>query len=74
MDGKPTDPNGEIVPLLSKHIGEGDAPWLIETEYFRCKAYKKGSLHIEFLRKDLVASMNRVLARHYGDVLPNERR
>jgi hypothetical protein len=73
IDGKPTDPQGQIVPLLCKHVGEGDAPWHIETEYFRCKAYKKGSLHILFLRQDLVDRMNRVLARHYGEALPSDK-
>jgi len=34
--------------------------WSCETEYFKCKWYKKGSFHIEFKRMDLVAKLNQI--------------
>jgi hypothetical protein len=34
--------------------------WDVETEYFRCKWHKKGSLHITFKRMGLVRELNRI--------------
>ena len=34
--------------------------WEAETEYFRCKWYKKRSLHITFKRLDLVQELNKI--------------
>jgi hypothetical protein len=36
--------------------------YYVETEYFRCKMYKNGNLHIEFLRTDLVQKFNAIAA------------
>ena len=35
-----------------------DKLWTAETEYFLCKWYKKGSMHITFKRPDLVRKLN----------------
>lgn len=34
--------------------------WKCETEYFKCKWFKKGSFHIEFKRLDLVDELNKI--------------
>jgi len=34
--------------------------WECETEYFKCKWYKKGSFHLTFKRMDLVAKLNQI--------------
>lgn len=42
-----------------------------EDEYFRIKPYKNGNAHIEFLRMDLLAELNRIGAGH-GSGLPEK--
>lgn len=44
--------------------------YAFETDYLRVKWFKNGNAHIEFKRMDLVEQMNRIIARHYPNVLP----
>lgn len=44
--------------------------YAFETDYLRVKWFKNGNAHIEFRRMDLVEQMNRIIARHYPNVLP----
>jgi len=42
-----------------------------ETEYFRIHTFKNGNAHLWMLRDDLVEKANLVLAKYYGEVLPD---
>ena len=57
MDGKgPVKYPGGMYTALSTACRENK--WKAETEYFKLKWYKVGTLHIDFKRLDLVAKMN----------------
>lgn len=58
LDGKPAPqyPKG-ICTKISEAIRE--KKWKTETDYFKMEWFKKGSLHIEFKRLDLVAEINK---------------
>ena len=57
LDGKGATGNGwqsELQTAIEREkSGEG------QTEYFKFRAFKKGTLHIEFVRLDLLAELNR---------------
>lgn len=58
LDGKgyvSSSPQGHLIAAINelKEFGEEG-----ETEYFRFRAYKKGTLHIEFRRLDLLQELN----------------
>jgi len=57
LDGKsfPKTHSGPLCDAISGYNKPGAAA---ETEYFRFKCYKNGSLHLEFKRLDLVAEFN----------------
>jgi Domain of unknown function (DUF4942) len=42
-----------------------------ETEYFKIVWFKKGSVHITFKRPDLIEKANRIIAKHYGETIPD---
>lgn len=42
-----------------------------ETAYFRIDGFKNGNAHLWFTRDDLVRQANKILAEHYGEVLPD---
>jgi hypothetical protein len=59
LDGNGTvkDHQGPLVRAINEclcAVGVG------ETDYFRFKCYKKGTLHLEFKREDLVARLNQI--------------
>jgi len=61
MDGKgPVKYPGDLVTKMKEAIREG--AWDCETEYFKCKWFKKGTVHIVFKREDLVRKMNAIAA------------
>ena len=47
----------DLVTALKTAIRNKD--WQAETEYFSCKWFRKGTLHIEFKRLDLVEELNK---------------
>ncbi len=53
---KPVKWPGDVVTKINEAVR--DKKWEAETEYFKLKWYKVGTLHIEFKRMDLVAKMN----------------
>lgn len=75
LEGRPVTPQGEIVPLVCGvvrgmfHCTPTPAPWCCGNAYFKVTAYKKGSLHIEFKRDDLLEKLNLILAKVKGAVL-----
>ena len=42
-------------------------------DYLRIKLFKNGNGHVTFLRPDLVARLNRILAKHCPGALPSAR-
>jgi hypothetical protein len=40
-----------------------------EFEYFTIRGYKNGNIHLTFKRRDLVAQMNKIVAKHYPSAL-----
>ncbi len=58
LDGKGVSKYpGDFVTALSAACRKKE--WECETEYFKCKWYKRGTLHIEFKRLDLLKELNR---------------
>lgn len=49
-------------------------PETVETDYFSFKLFKNGNLHITLKRPDLVESVNRIIAEHFGTVIGHDRR
>lgn len=67
LDGKMPDPQthrGKSSDAAGEAMKKGETE--IETEYFRMRWFQNGNLHIWFLRDDLVRSMNRIIAKHFG--------
>jgi len=77
FDGKPPSEDckivGELQLALPKYGEKPESPWIAETEYFHVKAFKKGTVHLKFKRADLLDKLNMVLAKHYGETLPEAR-
>jgi len=70
LDGKgPIKYPGDLVTMIQEAID--NKQWECETEYFHCKWYKKGTIHIELRRQDLVAELNKVAG---GNRLRNKAR
>jgi hypothetical protein len=59
LDGKGSTkyPN-DLVTIITMAMHE--RRWGAETEYFKCRWHKKGSMHITFKRLDLVQELNRI--------------
>ena len=59
LDGKgSTKYPKDLVTIITMAMHE--RRWEAETEYFKCKWHKKGSMHITFKRMDLVRELNRI--------------
>lgn len=69
LDGKP-EPDHRSGIWSAAFQAEQDRTYAFETDYLRVKWFKNGNAHIEFKRMDLVEQMNRIIARHYPNVLP----
>jgi hypothetical protein len=41
----------------------------LTADYFHCRWYKKGTMHVTFRRLDLVRKLNDVLAKHFPDAI-----
>jgi len=60
MDGKgPIKYPGDMTTQIQATIQ--DKKDTCETEYFKCKWYMKGTLHLEFKRMDLVEKLNKMV-------------
>ena len=67
LDGKPMPAYGDLSDHILKARREGTDE--LDTEYFHVRLFKNGNLHLIFTRPDLVAKANKLIARHYGEVL-----
>ena len=69
IDGKePKDHCGDAAAMENKaSYGREDET---ETDYFKFKLFKNGNVHVVFKRLDLVDRANKLIAEHYGQVLP----
>lgn len=68
VDGKPEpDHRGGIYRLIGD--GHDKRAWQAENEYIHVRWYKKGSGHVTFKRRDLVARLNDILSRHFPNAL-----
>lgn len=70
-EGTP-DHRGDAAAMLALDF-RGEKTGVVETEYLRMKWFKNGSVHLEFKRADLVEKANRLIAEHFGEVLPDAR-
>ena len=67
LDHKKHDTDATALCTLAMREGKTTC----ETAYFKFQWFKKGSVHIYFLRDDLVQEMNHILAKHYGNAIAN---
>lgn len=73
LDGK--SPEGSAALRSKVDLGRkghyGPQQSQTETEYFRIDGFKNCNAHLWFTRDDLVEKANKILAEHYGQVLPD---
>ncbi len=74
LDGKPEPDHREnLQAKLRAELGIGSNSRELETEYFRLRWFKNGNGHLYFLRPDIVAQCNEVIARRFPGALPADR-
>lgn len=73
LDGKefPETYNSSLCSALSHAFQTASGSFsrgagFVETDYFRVRFFKNGSIHIWFKRDDLVERANRLIAEHFG--------
>lgn len=72
LDGKPAkDQLADAAAIVGRVERK---PATVETEYLDFKLCANGNLHISFKRPDLVQSINRIIAAHFGATLGHDRR
>lgn len=72
LDGKKPPDNGDVADLISDTLRKKGK--LLNTEYFECKLFLgNGNLHMKFTRPDLVTKVNRILTKHHGVTIPDDR-
>lgn len=47
---------------------------LVENTEFEARLFKNGNLHIKIKDKEIIGTLNQILASHYGAVIPEDRR
>jgi len=73
LDGKKPPEAGNAADAIGQAHTKGEKKF--ETEYFEARMFRgNGNLHLKFRRPDLVDKVNRVLAKHYGEALPDDRK
>ncbi|MEM8986682.1 MAG: DUF4942 domain-containing protein [Pseudomonadota bacterium] len=70
LDAVPPNP-GALIKAIDESRGRGFDPRQSEaiTPYFKIRGFMNGNAHVWFMRDDLVAKANNVLAEYYGDVV-----
>lgn len=75
LDGKPeADHRNGCYSLVSDAL-RADAAWpkADENGYLSIRIFKNGNGHVTFKRPDLIDGLNRIIARHYPNALPEPR-
>lgn len=62
---------GIVGKLRNARVGSHAQQTVVEDEFFLIRAYKNGNCHVWFKRGDLVEKVNKLLAEHYGEVVPD---
>lgn len=74
VDGKPQDDHRhglhDRLREAEGAIGSRKGQFQHVDEYMRFRVFKNGNAHVTFTRPDLVAQLNKVLAKHYPNALP----
>lgn len=71
IDGKQSpDHRGGLASLIDSVAREQE----LETEYFSCRWFRNGNLHINIKREDLLTRLNKMLAEEYGPSLGARRK
>jgi predicted RNA methylase len=74
LDGRGNQPLSLIAQIERDRGGHyGRRQGYTETEYFRCRSYMNGNVHLWFQRDDLVEKANKLLADYYGAAIPQDR-
>ena len=73
LDGKPEPDHRAGWYSLLMHVNRTTDPDA-EDDYMRVACFRNGNGHATFKRMDLVDKMNRILAKHYPDALPHDKR
>lgn len=72
LEGVDPDPSGLMGAIEESRRGTwGPQQSIVESRYFRIRGWKNGNAHLWFTRPDLVTKVNKMLAYHYGEVLPD---
>lgn len=71
LDGEQPDSAGLRNAVSADRTGWGPRQSETESRYFRIRIFKNGNAHLWFTRDDLVEKANKLLAEHYGEVLPD---
>ncbi|WP_162815070.1 DUF4942 domain-containing protein [Erythrobacter aureus] len=68
LDGKqvPERWNGIVGEINEQRSCMNPKTFTAESEYFKCRVFKNGNLHVYFKRDDLVRNVNQLLAEYYG--------
>lgn len=76
LDGKPEPDHrqGTYAMLSSANLIYEKRAGTIETDYLSIRVFKNGNAHITFLRPDLVERMNKILAKHHPNALPEPKK
>lgn len=73
LDGKKPPEAGDASDQIGCAHAKKEAT--CTTGYFECRMFRgNGNLHIKFRRPELVDKVNRILAKHYGETLPDDRK
>jgi hypothetical protein len=72
LDGKPeADHRNGCYHLITTAMREQSGwPKPTENEYFSIRLFRNGNGHITFKRPDLIEHLNRIIIKHYPNVLP----
>lgn len=72
LDGKPALSNGSEGICGKIGAAVDDREMSAEDDYFAVRWFWKGSMHVTFKRQDLIRQANTIIAKHFGEVLPDE--
>lgn len=73
LDGKKPPEAGNAADYISAQYNAKETTAV--TEYFEARMFRgNGNLHLKFRRPDLLEKANRIIAKHYGTAIPDDRK